>query len=809
MGICSVKNSAFCGAVVATGSRVGGIAGSGYDGSGTAPNTPVVTIMNCYVAADITGLNQIGGILGAEPGCECCWDNGFGYVSNNHFYGSIRATYPDATEGGIIGFLKSFNKYQGIENNYYLDSCGADSGIGKIETIITKDHAKYGTKFGIDYIFNADEICIASTEEEFADGSITALLNAGGSSTGNWIQGATYPVFADGPVLVGITLSGSYKTEYILGESFSNAGMTVTASYSDGAIVPLNLEDVTFSGFDSTVKGVKTITVKYLSAQTSYTVRVTSGESGNTKINVSFSLLGAPADGENGAVHTLSSDNLITWIDEKVYTVSVDATVRVVFETALTEAGLTWSNPSGNYVKSITKDGVTLAEFTNGNYSGWMYTLNGTHPLLGIDEQYLNDGDIIVFHYTDDYTKEEGTDKWDNGGTRNAAKPTITPTITVKNGEASAILSEADIDAIINAAGENGATNITISAKTDQPVTKSTVVLPSGSVSDIASAGMSLIVETSTGNFDIDNNALEAIAAEGGGSFTMSAEQLDPASLSEVNRELVGNHPVFDLTITVGGKKIIDFGNGIVTVSLPYTPAAGEDTDNLAVYYIDENGGATEMSGAYYDAATGCIVFKTSHFSKFAVVYHQTWMNPFTDVSESDWYYDSVGYVFKNGLFSGTSPTTFSPDTPMTRAMLVTVLYRLEGLPMVMGTNRFTDVESGQWYTDAVIWANTNGIVEGYDDGRFGPNDNITREQMAAILYRYATYKGYDTSASTDLTAYADMSAVSVWALEAMKWAVAKGLITGMESTTLAPTETATRAQVATLLQRFGENIAK
>ena len=181
---------------------------------------------------------------------------------------------------------------------------------------------------------------------------------------------------------------------------------------------------------------------------------------------------------------------------------------------------------------------------------------------------------------------------------------------------------------------------------------------------------------------------------------------------------------------------------------------------------------------------------------------------PFTDVSSSDWFYDAVAYVYENGLMGGTGNNQFSPSVTTTRAMIVTILHRLEGEPTT-GTSAFTDVAAGQWYTDAVAWASANRIVEGYGNGRFGPNDTITREQMATILYRYAQSKGYNVSSTGDLSGYTDAAQVSDWAQTAMGWANAQGLITGNTATTLNPTGSATRAEVATILMRFVENVVR
>ena len=176
----------------------------------------------------------------------------------------------------------------------------------------------------------------------------------------------------------------------------------------------------------------------------------------------------------------------------------------------------------------------------------------------------------------------------------------------------------------------------------------------------------------------------------------------------------------------------------------------------------------------------------------------------FNDVTPGAWYVDVVQYAYDHGLMTGTSATTFEPDINTSRAMIVSILHRLEGSPSV-GTCDFSDVASGAWYADPVAWAAENGIVAGFEDGTFGPNDPITREQMASILYRYAEYKGIDTSVRADLSAYSDQP--SAWAQDVMEWANAEGLISGTTATILDPQGTATRAQVAAMLQRFIENV--
>jgi hypothetical protein len=179
--------------------------------------------------------------------------------------------------------------------------------------------------------------------------------------------------------------------------------------------------------------------------------------------------------------------------------------------------------------------------------------------------------------------------------------------------------------------------------------------------------------------------------------------------------------------------------------------------------------------------------------------------NPFIDVSDGDWAYDAVQHAVESELFNGTSPDTFSPDSEMTRAMIVTVLYRLEGQPGVSGSSPFDDVEGGQWYSDAIAWGAANGIVKGFSESRFGGGEPVTREQIAAILQRYAAHKGKDTGDGADIGAFADAAAVSGYALGSVRWAVGAGLIQGHDTNELAPQDDAARAEVAAIMQRYME----
>ena len=180
-----------------------------------------------------------------------------------------------------------------------------------------------------------------------------------------------------------------------------------------------------------------------------------------------------------------------------------------------------------------------------------------------------------------------------------------------------------------------------------------------------------------------------------------------------------------------------------------------------------------------------------------------SWNNPFTDVNENDWFFDAVRYTNENGIFSGITSSRFEPNTPVTRAMMVAVLYRTEGSPEAGTDSQFADVSPDAYYAQAVVWAEENNIVYGFSDTVFAPDQNITREQIAAIMERYADYKGQTTDEAGDLTQFVDSDEISWWAVENVRWAVGRGIISGKDNNILDPLGNATRAEIASVIMRF------
>lgn len=232
------------------------------------------------------------------------------------------------------------------------------------------------------------------------------------------------------------------------------------------------------------------------------------------------------------------------------------------------------------------------------------------------------------------------------------------------------------------------------------------------------------------------------------------------------------------------------------TVTVTASPSKGYVVD--AVKVVDKDGkdvAVTEKDGKYVFTMPASAVTVTGSFKAETPAPVAL---PFTDVKSGNWFYDAVQYAYAQGLMTGTSATTFAPNGTMNRAMIVTVLYRLEKSPAVTGASKFTDVPAGQWYSDAVAWAAANKIVNGYDETTFGPMNAVTREQMAAILFRYEQVKGLENvTLEENLNRFPDQNKISAYAIPALQWAVGQKIINGNADGTLDPTGTATRAQVA------------
>ena len=298
---------------------------------------------------------------------------------------------------------------------------------------------------------------------------------------------------------------------------------------------------------------------------------------------------------------------------------------------------------------------------------------------------------------------------------------------------------------------------------------------------------------------------LDSVSA--GGDIILRADKVDALRSTEA-KAAIGTRPAYDLSLVYlsGGKEtpITSLNGHTISVRLPYTPAKGEQTGNLYAVYVDDAGKVEWITKSSYDARQKAVVFETGHFSIYGIGYK----NPapaFTDIT-GHWAADNILFVASRGLLSGTSDTTFSPGTGMTRGMFVTALGRLAGInPDSYKTGKFTDVKADAYYAPYVNWAAQTGIVEGVTAITFAPDTNINREQMAVIMVNYAKKLGYDLPRTLKAVTFADNANISSWAKDAVRAMQQAGILAGKNGNKFDPKGTATRAEVATVLRRFVE----
>lgn len=388
MGQCTVSKCSFDGAVIASGKFAGGITGAMYIGGG-APNGVKTTIQGCTVSGNVTGTENVGGITGGDRSVNQAWNEYS--VTGNTFSGKVSGT---KNVGGIIGYYRSLNKLDNIAGNAYLKGCGAEQGIGAVDYVDTSCET-HETASGATYF---------DTSKSLPDiyGVTKTNHNRVDDPLGKDVEKLAKAVDdVSTPVCYKLEISGA-KTEYYVGDEFDLTGATITAYWTMGkANTHPTQVDLKITGYDSNKHGQQTVTLQYGAAKVEIVVTVLYKEPED--ITVTITLLGDKAHGDSGQVHGLSKGGLTAWVSGH----KVEVTTNMTVWDALQQLpGVTWDNPTGNYIKRVTYGGVTIGEFTNGKNSGWMYTLNGKYPMLGVSEQYLKKGDVIVFHYTDDYTLE-------------------------------------------------------------------------------------------------------------------------------------------------------------------------------------------------------------------------------------------------------------------------------------------------------------------------------------------------------------------------------------------------------------------
>lgn len=314
-----------------------------------------------------------------------------------------------------------------------------------------------------------------------------------------------------------------------------------------------------------------------------------------------------------------------------------------------------------------------------------------------------------------------------------------------------------------------------------------------------------VVVDNPNIQIDMDLEAVEEINSQANSDVNVTAAPADSTKLTDEAQKVVGSRPVFDLKVNYGsGKQVQNFGDGRVTVAIPYTLGENEKAENIYAVYIDDNGKVHWLNDSVYDVENKVLRFSTNHFSIYGAGYREE-DHGFTDI-ENHWAKGDIEFVVRQGLFSGTSETIFSPDMAMTRGMFVTVLGRMAKVD-VSGykESSFTDVKENAYYMSYIEWARLNNIIKGIGNGIFAPDQSITREQMAVIMQNFAKAHGFKLPKVNEEKDFADSDSISAYANEAVQEMQMSGIINGKGGNIFDPQGEATRAEVSAVLRRFME----
>ena len=394
----------------------------------------------------------------------------------------------------------------------------------------------------------------------------------------------------------------------------------------------------------------------------------------------------------------------------------------------------------------------------------------------------------------DSGSSSSGVSKPSTSGGTTTVTTGVTPELSGTT--ASASVSSSDLNKAVESALETAkdkgtAPAVEIAISTPKRSDTLEVTLPANALEDLGSdREATLTITSGVADVTLDSDAITAVADQAGSKVTLTVAPVKNSDLNKLQREAVGDSPVLSLTLVSGSKVISDFRGGTATVTVSYDLPKGVDAEDVVVWFMDDYGNITPCDTTY-NSRTGMLTFETKHFSLYVVGTKSaatTW--PFTDVDESHWARTEIAWAYENGYMNGISATTFSPSGTVSRQQVWMILARMAGAnPANMA--------------EAKAWSVANGISDGSN-----PGGAVTRQQLVALLYRFAAQYGYDTTAKADLSSYPDAASLASYATDAMAWSVANGIIGGTTQGTLNPTGTANRGQFAAILWRFYQTTA-
>ena len=678
---------------------------------------------------------------------------------------------------------------------------------------------------------------LSFTDKTGGNGTISlALKGSGLSAVGMRNNTTTYSApyisnFSNG------TLTVTLGSEYLNSLALGSYQMQLTYNCNGIETNDTILFNVTITDKDTPVITANDITVTYTGAALdASSINGTATHNGQPVAGTWIWKNSAPSNVHDSGKHTL----VFTPSDESTYEVS-EADVNVTIQKAtptgapkyatILKSGRTLADASlavegGTFstmgsVKWVDPSGSNLVDTTtvtaNTSYR-WLFT-----PADTANYNTLS-GAVVL------YTVSNGGDSDDSSGSGGGSSSGSSTTITTPgktpnqpvtaaapvtatagvNGAASASIPEKSVtDAIAKAQADakaqgkaaNG-TIVALNVTMPRGATALTTTLTRQSLDSLISAGVSsLEINGSLVSVSFDKKALAEIQKQSTGNISIAIAP--KTNLSDTAKKMIGTRPVYDITVGYGsGKSISSFNGGIATVAIPYTLGKNEAVGGLYAVYVDAKGNATRIAGSAYDANSGCVIFTTTHFSQYGIGYTAPTAK-FTDIS-SHWAKESIDYVVGRGLLSGTTETTFAPDTAMTRGMLVTALGRLANVDTkAYTTSSFMDVTLGSAFQPYIEWAYKKGIVQGTGNGKFEPDRAVTREEIAVIFANFAKATGYTLPVTRTATTYADASSIGSTYKTAVTAMQQAGIMMGGTSNKFNPKSSATRAEVSSMLHRY------
>ena len=769
-----------------------------YDsiGSGTVPKTTALTISNSAIVDARNG--EIG--AGSTTNLQPVPPSGNGIVFNGD----------DGTVYGVVTLKEDLTIGEG-ESLTIGDGASLDTN-GKTITVESGGKLE-GEPTGSGTVKIAPTI----TTESLPDGEVGTVysqtLTATGDPTITWnVTSGTLPA--------GLTLGTNTGT--ISGTPTAEEAPTFTVTATNASGSDSKEYTIQIAAKSDTTPPMLTAGTVNRTSDTDATVTFTSDEAGTYFYEVVNSGEGAPTDITSGTIYTLTSDtNIITLTNltagaKDIYIVAKDAAEN---QSATLEIEIpTYVEP----VYSISAD-TTALDFGSA-YTSYTQPAAQTVTITNNGNQQVT----VTLPTANDFIITAGTG-FTNGSASIEPSGTATFTVQPKAGLAVDTYNET-----ITVTGAGGAT-VTITANFTVKQYSSGGGTPTKTPSqqatdkiESAKEGSTVEITLRTGQTKLDKEVFEELAGRdvtleislsNGVTWSVNGQDIpENADLTDLdmgvslNTSTIPVNLINSVTGEVGTVQLTLKHNGEFGFTMTLTAPVGVKNAGLwaNLYHYDEDAGKMVYQTAALVDEDGNVALPFDHASQYALVLDSKSHDlPFTDLAADAWYTDAVAYVYRHDLMAGYGENLFGPDDDLSRAQLCQIIYNMEGQPATSGSSVFTDVADGAWYADAVTWAASQGIVGGYGGGLFGPEDNITREQLASILYRYAQTKGYDTSVgeNTNILSYTDALEISEYAIPAMQWACGAGIMEG-NAGYLTPQGDATRAQVATMLMRFCEEYA-